>query len=250
MLLIHAGAEDAEEWRPVAERLRDFTTVTYDRRGTLRSGRDNWPGEGSAQHADDAAGLLRGLGLDDGLVFGGSSGGNIALQLALRHPGLVRRALVWEPGHLRQVPDGQEVYRRMRNAGFEHLAAHPDDWAGAYAAVLRSLALMPDQPPGAPAAATHARSWYDEREEGNAEALMLDDIPILTGELIDEADLASAAVDIRFAFGTRTAPIFREVTLHLAAVRDTTPDIVRKAGHVILYQPDAAAAYIRGQSGA
>jgi pimeloyl-ACP methyl ester carboxylesterase len=30
ILLIHAGAEDAEEYRPIAERLTDFTVVTYD----------------------------------------------------------------------------------------------------------------------------------------------------------------------------------------------------------------------------
>ena len=83
VLLIHAGGEDAEQWRPLAERLSGFTVVTYDRRGTLRSGRDAWPGGGSAQHADDAAGLLRALGVDDVLVFGASSGGIPALQLAL-----------------------------------------------------------------------------------------------------------------------------------------------------------------------
>ncbi|MEX0625229.1 MAG: hypothetical protein WD402_01650 [Chloroflexota bacterium] len=55
MILVHAGGEDAEQWRPVAERLTGFTVVTYDRRGTLRSGRENWPGGGSPQHADDAA---------------------------------------------------------------------------------------------------------------------------------------------------------------------------------------------------
>jgi pimeloyl-ACP methyl ester carboxylesterase len=44
VLLIHADAEDAEGWRPIAERLTGFTVVTYDRRGTLRSGRDDWPG--------------------------------------------------------------------------------------------------------------------------------------------------------------------------------------------------------------
>ena len=42
----------------VAERLEDHTVVTYDRRGTLRSGRDDWPGAGSSQHADDAAAVL------------------------------------------------------------------------------------------------------------------------------------------------------------------------------------------------
>jgi pimeloyl-ACP methyl ester carboxylesterase len=245
LLLIHAGAEDAEEWRAVAERLDDVTVVTYDRRGTRRSGRDDWPGGGVAQHADDAAALLRALGLDDAVVFGASSGGNIALQVALRHPGLVRRTLAWEPGYLRQVSWGDEAHRQMRAAGSAHLAAHPDDWSGASAAILRSLGLLPDQPPGASAEALSARTWYDEREDGNAESLMLDDIPILTAEIIDEAALASAPGDIRFGMGTQARPIFREVTLHLAAIRRTQPDIVPGLGHGILYHPDAAAAYLR-----
>ena len=66
VLLVPGGAEDAEGWGPVAERLTGRTVVTYDRRGTLRSGTDDWPGGGSAQHADDAAGLLHALRLRDG----------------------------------------------------------------------------------------------------------------------------------------------------------------------------------------
>lgn len=248
LVLIHAGAEDAEEYRPIAERLTEFMVVTYDRRGTLRSGRDNWPGKGSGQHADDAAALLETLGLRDVFVFGGSSGGNVALQLALRHPDLVRRALVWEPGYLRQVPAGEEVYRRMSEAGARHLASNPNDWAGAYAAVLRSLALTPDHP--APGTVPQERSWYGEREDGNAESIMRDDIPILTRELVDEDQLASAAGDIRFAFGTMTRPIFRQVTVHLARVRGTQAEAVDGVGHVVVYQPGTAAAYIRRVGGA
>ena len=116
VLLIHAGAEDAEGWRPIAERLTGFTVVTYDRRGTLRSGRDDWPGGGSAQHADDAAGLLEALGLGDALLFGYSSSGNIALQVALRHPKLVRRALVYEPGYLLLLPDPEDTHRTLTEA--------------------------------------------------------------------------------------------------------------------------------------
>jgi pimeloyl-ACP methyl ester carboxylesterase len=112
VLLIHAGAEDAEGWRPIAERLTGFTVVTYDRRGTLRSGRDDWPGGGSAQHAGDAAGLLEALGLDDAQVLGYSSSGNIALQVALHHAELVRRALVYEPGSSTATP----TWRRRTSA--------------------------------------------------------------------------------------------------------------------------------------
>ncbi len=250
VLLIHAGAEDAEGWRPIAERLTGFTVVTYDRRGTLRSGRDDWPGGGSAQHAADAAGLLEALGLDDALVLGYSSSGNIALQVALRHAQLVRRALVYEPGYLLLLRDPEDIRRRLTEAASEHLAGNPDDWAGAYAAVMRSLAPEPEISADVTTTSSQPRSWYDEREERNAETLFRDDIPILTAELIDRAELASASSDLRFSFGTETRPIFRDIAAHLAAVRETTPDVLSGVGHFLYYYPDVAAAYIRTQSGA
>jgi pimeloyl-ACP methyl ester carboxylesterase len=250
VLLIHAGGEDAEQWRPVAERLTGFTVVTYDRRGTLRSGRDAWQGGGSAQHADDAAGLLAALGLDDVVVFGASSGGIPALQLALRHPELIRRALIYEPGYFRQVPGGEEFQRPANEAVVAHLAAHPGDWVGAYAAFRRVAGPPPDggsrgvftPPPG--------EEWYAQREDANAEALVVDDVPILSRELVDEQELARAAADIRFSFGTASLPIFQEIATHLAAVRSATPDSIDGAGHLMKYLPDAGAAYVRAQSGA
>jgi pimeloyl-ACP methyl ester carboxylesterase len=249
VLLIHAGAEDAEGWRPIAERLTGFTVVTYDRRGTLRSGRDNWPGGGSAQHAEDAAELLEALGLDDVLVLGYSSSGNIAVQVALRHPQLVRRALVFEPGYLLLLPDPETTHRKLTDVAAKHLAANPDDWAGAYAAIMGDVALASEASPDVPAESREPRSWYDEREESNAEALFRDDIPILTAELIDETELASAAVEIRFSFGTETRPIFRDIAGHLAAVRGTTPDVLEGVDHFLYYHPDAVASYVRAQSG-
>ena len=44
--------------------------------------------------ADDVAALLRHLGIDEADVFGYSMGGGAALQLAIRHPGSVRRLVV------------------------------------------------------------------------------------------------------------------------------------------------------------
>jgi pimeloyl-ACP methyl ester carboxylesterase len=256
VLLIHAGGEDAEQWRPVAERLTGFTVVTYDRRGTLRSGRDDWPGGGSAQHADDAAGLLGALGIDDVVVFGASSGGIPALQLALRHPDAIRRALVYEPGYFRQVPGGDELQRPVNAVVTEHLATHPDDWVGAWTAFqgaaqrAMNAAVGPSPDGGPPGVFTPppGMEWYTEREETDAEALVVDDIPILTRELVDEEELASARVDIRFSFGTASLPIFRAIATHLASVRDAAPDAIDGARHSIVYLPDAAAAYIRAQS--
>lgn len=46
------------------------------------------------QMADDTAGLLQHLGIDSADIVGYSMGGGIALQLAIRHPGVVRKLVV------------------------------------------------------------------------------------------------------------------------------------------------------------
>ena len=218
--------------------------VTYDRRGTLRSGRDDWPGRGSVQHADDAAALLDALGLDRVVVFGSSSAGIVALQFALGHPGLVRRAVVFEPGLFRQVPGTDAVQRAVRRAIHDHLAVHPDDWAGALRAFRRaaSVAMTGAESIFAPPV---GMEWYAEREEVDAEAFVRDDLPILTEEVVDERALASASADILFSFGTDSLPTFRRIAAHLAAVRGSSAVAVDGVGHLIYYQPEAAAAHIR-----
>jgi hypothetical protein len=71
-----------------------------------------------------------------------------------------------------------------------------------------------------------------------------DDVPILSAETIDEAPVAATATQLRFAFGTETAPIFREIATRLAQTRGDIPDVIDGVGHSIHYQPDVAAAYI------
>jgi pimeloyl-ACP methyl ester carboxylesterase len=46
------------------------------------------------QMADDTAALLRHLGIEDADIFGYSMGGGVALQVAIRHPVLVRKLVV------------------------------------------------------------------------------------------------------------------------------------------------------------
>ncbi len=239
VLLIPGGAEDAEGWRAVAERLPDRTMVTYDRRGTLRSGREDWPGRGSAQHADDAAALIRGLDLGDAVVFGGSSAGVIAVQLAFRHPTLVRRALVYEPGYLRAAQRTVDLRSLVLAATEAHLRSHPRDWVGAYRAFARAV--------GATAGSLTPpvdRDWYGQREELNAEAMVRDDIPILTGEALDEASLVATPVDVRFSYGSDSNAIFRDIAVRLAAVRGGVAEVIDGVGHAIYLHPGAAAAYL------
>lgn len=89
MLLINGLGSDHLEW---LHQLPAFAShgrvVVFDNRGTGKT--DVPPGPyTTAQMADDAASLLRALGIPRAHVLGVSLGGMIAQEVALRHPGLV-----------------------------------------------------------------------------------------------------------------------------------------------------------------
>jgi pimeloyl-ACP methyl ester carboxylesterase len=99
-LLFVSGAEgDAAEWaKPARVLADDFTVVSWDRRGFCRSEKpEGFKGVWVDVHADDAAALLEALGLAPAHVWGNSSGAIIGLSLVLRHPEVVRTAMLHEP---------------------------------------------------------------------------------------------------------------------------------------------------------
>lgn len=111
LLLITGGSGDAGEWSRVAPFLaKQFTVVTYDRRGLSRSPRpDGWSHTSVDEQADDAAALLRTLDLAPAVIVGHSGGAAIACGLVARHPNVVRHAVIYEPPLLAVVPDGEQV---------------------------------------------------------------------------------------------------------------------------------------------
>jgi pimeloyl-ACP methyl ester carboxylesterase len=90
LLLIHGGTATCRSW---ASHLPAFTehfrVFAPDSRGHGRT--DNPTGElGYRMMADDVAALVGALGLQRPLVLGYSDGGQIALELGMRYPGLAR----------------------------------------------------------------------------------------------------------------------------------------------------------------
>jgi hypothetical protein len=163
--------------------------------------------------------------------------------MAIRHPTLVQRALVYEPGYLLASQEAEDLRSRTLAAMDAHLRSHPDDWIGAYQAFARAAstagsdtysALTP--PPG--------QDWYGQREELNAEPIVRDDIPILTAEAVDETSLASTPVEVRFSYGSESGSLFRDIAVRLAALRGEVPDMIASVGHAIYLHPEAAAAYL------
>jgi pimeloyl-ACP methyl ester carboxylesterase len=145
LLLVHGGGEDAAMLAAQAEDLAaaGYRVITYDRRGTGRSGRDDWPGDGADQHADDAAALLGELEAEPAVVVGVSSGGVVALAVAARHPEAVDRVVAWEPPALGVLPGAAETNDQIMAPIEAHLAAHPGDYVGAQALLLTAILGFP-----------------------------------------------------------------------------------------------------------
>ncbi len=67
------------------------------------------------EQADDAAELIRTLGLAPSVVFGTSGGGEILLSLLARHPDVLKGAIVHEPALFSVLPNPQEVLGPMQS---------------------------------------------------------------------------------------------------------------------------------------
>lgn len=222
LLIIHGAGEDAVMLAAQADALAaaDFDVITYDRRGTGRSGRDDWPGTGAEQHAEDAAGLLAALVDAPATVLGLSSGAVVALVLAARRPDLIANVIAWEAPAVGVVPGGAEAAAAMMAPVHTHLAAHPGDWAGAQAVMLAVVSGGETQNISAGIRA-------------NAEAMVRDD-PAIVLAPVDAFNLRGSEVLI--AVGDAPNPLVAAAATGLAELSHTT--VTRISGDHEVYLDD------------
>jgi pimeloyl-ACP methyl ester carboxylesterase len=156
-VLVHGLASNARMWDGVAARLseRGYGAVTVDLRGHGRSSKPDGPYDVRTV-ADDVAALIAALGLDRPVVAGQSWGGNIALELAARHPGAVRGIVCVDGGWLEPsaaFPSWeacQETLAPPRLAGLHRddverfiRGAHPDWPETGIEGVLANFEVLP-----------------------------------------------------------------------------------------------------------
>ncbi|GAB3796058.1 hypothetical protein GCM10027605_03210 [Micromonospora zhanjiangensis] len=98
MILLHGGLMSGESFGPILPSLTDHhQVVLVDLQGHGRTADIDRPLD-VALMADDIAALIDHLGLDRPDVVGFSLGGGVALQVAARHPGKVRRLVMASAG--------------------------------------------------------------------------------------------------------------------------------------------------------
>lgn len=94
LILLHGGTVTSQMWRPFLSSLvPHFRIITPDSRAHGKTNNPN--GELSYPlMADDTVALIQALNLAQPLVFGYSDGGQIALEIGMRYPGLTAALVV------------------------------------------------------------------------------------------------------------------------------------------------------------
>jgi pimeloyl-ACP methyl ester carboxylesterase len=134
IVLIH-GSAVKDDLLPVGNRLAPdgYRVIRYHRRGY--GGSSPVQGSGPVSIADqshDCVGLLRELGIERAHVVGHSTGGVIALQVALDAPDLVHSLILLEPALILIVPSGQAMMQQMTPVVEMYQGGHKAEAAGAF----------------------------------------------------------------------------------------------------------------------
>ena len=95
LILIHGGALDSRMWdQQFLEFSNTFRVIRYDARNHGKSKSEIVP----YSHADDLAGLMDSLRIDQAVILGLSMGGYIAIDFALKYPEKVKALIPVAPG--------------------------------------------------------------------------------------------------------------------------------------------------------
>ncbi len=221
ILCIHGTGSSAAMWADaVAELAKRGRAIAYDRRGFSRSERPEPLVMDVHLHADDAAALLEALDVGPAIVVGRSQGGEIAVDLALRHPDRVRALVLLEGGAL-----GLSVAEAGWLAGVTEqvLAAAEADVSVVGETLLRCV--VGDE--GWEAMPEPVQRMFED----NGPAIAAE----VHGGLLDVSaeELGTIARPALLLSGEQSPPVFAEVTRIMAAAMPSAVVEWVEGGHIV-----------------
>jgi pimeloyl-ACP methyl ester carboxylesterase len=205
VLLVPGTPGDGGQFDELADVLAErHLVITYDRAGASRSAAAS--STTVADHAEDAAALLRANASGPAVVYGTSNGALVALELALRHPALVERVIVHEPPLLSVLADPEPV-----GAMLGQVIGAAMEESGPTAALEAFLVFAF----GEPVVAGWSASMRD-RMLANAEVVFEVELPAFQAYRPDEEALLRSTTRFVVAVGIdQQAPFFLEAATWL-----------------------------------
>jgi pimeloyl-ACP methyl ester carboxylesterase len=125
LVLVHGLADRGESWAPMLERLKKagFHVYAPDLLGYGRSPKPLGSDYSISTQEQFVADFIQSLGLQKTDIGGWSMGGWIALKLALDHPNMVDRVVVYDSAGIRhQVTGGPNIFHPADGPALQHLA--------------------------------------------------------------------------------------------------------------------------------
>jgi pimeloyl-ACP methyl ester carboxylesterase len=249
LMILQGGAGNADGSEALANELAsDFTVVTYDRRGLSRSTPIRAERYEIATHADDVARLINTLSREPAFIWGSSLGALIGVEVAARHPGVVRLLIAHEPG-LYALLEGGERDEALRG----HMEAiETFQREGMPAAMKLMLARsgtdMNDPEAEIPASSVSNSDPQAMQEHfANLRHFLTYDVPAVTRYQPDVAAVNAVRSRIVPAIGSATSPsvLPYRCTVALARVLNRVP-VEFPGGHTAyMLRPKAVAQRMR-----
>lgn len=219
--------------RALADRYR---LIRYHKRGWAGSTHSP-PPVNIADHVVDAAALLEHLDVPRAHIAGHSSGGAIALQMALDRPEMVQSLVVLEPSLL-SVPGAQAFFLKAGPALEAYAAGQHEEALAIFLTAVSGLdwktcrAVVEERVPGAVADALKDVDTFFGVE-----------LPALTRWTFDARSAAAISQPALSVLGTETQPLWKEIA---ELLRSSLPRVeecqIEGVGHLLhLQRPEPVA---------
>jgi pimeloyl-ACP methyl ester carboxylesterase len=229
ILGIHGSPSSSVLWEDAAPRLgRHGRCILYDRRGFHRSPLpDGTTALDLDDHVDDALSLLDVLSARPAVVIGRSTGGLVALALAVREPGAVLGLALLEPALFTIDPAAAEWAMGLR----ERVLAAADGDPGAAARAVVTDALGDEVWASWP---SELRDLLDGTSpavlaEARGKGLDLSADPYV----VDPGELSALGLPTLLVSGADSPAPLRAVVERLAAAMPDATSVVVPGGHLI-----------------